>query len=314
MKPLKLGALALATMMFALASPAAQAAQTRTLPAGDTLYAIDCEDGLGELVTVDVSTAVLTAVGEGYGPDADCAAQSAYDADSGIAYWVAWADVDTLFSLDPTTGESTLIGSVETGIDEFLNVGGLMIGQGGTLFALYSTFDEDLQAYALNLASVNKSTGTMTFIAEVDATAFEDNMWSSAYNPADNAFYFIDEFTLYRLNVATGAATSLGNNGSGVRWNGLAFDSEGTMWSTGRDPVESATIDGWTSADDNQETDAPTTLDGDDWYSGSPFIVSSGLAETGAGEDSALALGVGSLLLIGSGVLMVANRRTAARA
>jgi hypothetical protein len=310
------------SLSLTLAGPA-NAAQTRTLPAGETLYAIDCQDSNGQLASFDVTTAIGTAIGTGTTDShVDCAADATFDVATGKVFWAAWSTKNELFSMDPATGESTYIGIVDTAEPTLHFVSALMSGADGVLYVVYSTNDNE-NDNPQRLGTVDTATGTVTFTHDLldggDLLLNED-VWSGDYNPADGKYYVIDNHELFDLDVTTGSLTSQGLNPFGVKWYGLAFDSTGVMWSTGKSVVSSSTIDGWSTVGNQEDSTNDTTIAGQDWYSESNFIipvsvpapvVEPTLAATGVNgaQLGLIAAGGAVVALFGAGVAAAGRRR-----
>jgi len=314
----KLAIVALAAACVIGSTAAAQAAQTRTLPTGETLYAVDCQNEVGQLVSTNVTDGTFTAIGTGT-PDShiSCAADSAYDPNSGFAYFTAWNGAPNgFFKVDPATGVETYLGDVSGQIDsaDIDDVGTLLMGTDSRLFALvYDNGGENL-----HLGQLDITTGAYTEIAGVTVSGTQyssRNVWGGSYNPADGKFYFVNsQNELYSLDIATGAATLIGDNPASTFWS-IAFDSNGTIWSTGNGTLDSATVAGWANSGDTEET-STTTLDGSNWYSESNFVAYNvatpavpTLAKTGG--ESPMPLAILGATAIAIGVASVRRRKTA---
>jgi hypothetical protein len=309
-------------LSLTLASPA-NAAQTRALPAGETLYAIDCQDNIGLLASFDVTTAVGTAIGTGSTDShVDCAADSTYNATTGKVFWAAWSENNELFSMDPTTGESTYIGTLDTVDNALRDVSALLSGTDGVIYVVYSRNSDDAE----QLGTVDTATGTVTFLHDVldeSSTLTDLNLGSGEYNPADGTFYVINFLELFALDVTTGALTSKGLNGDAANpWWGLTFDSNGVMWTTGQNAVASSTVDGWSTAGNQEASGDFTTIGGELWHSESVLIIPAGvptpvveptLAATGVNGAQAglIAVGGAVVALLGAGAALAARRRKA---
>lgn len=296
------------------------AAQTRSLPDGETLYAIDCDFSTGVLVSLNTQDATATAIGEGSTHGSiGCAANAAYDPHSGLAYWGSWRTrPTTLFSMDVATGASTYIGILD---ETTYDLSGLMMGEDGVLYAVYQTTEAGDQHTFLG--SVNTENADITLIAELqlDGSDVGRSIWSTAYNPADGEFYVNAGGVLNRVNVTTGELTALGVNGDERWWNGMTFDSDGTLWGVGSNHVASTTIAGWATAGTETWTDENLLLDGSEWYAVSVFVaygmttpaepeepaIEAELAETGL--DTASILGFAVAMFGGAAAVTVARRR-----
>ncbi|HLP23203.1 MAG TPA: LPXTG cell wall anchor domain-containing protein [Microbacteriaceae bacterium] len=343
MKKTILSAVATVGLVALGLSQVAYAEQTRALPDGETLYAIDCEDNVGQLVSVDVATGELTAIGEGTDdPEVDCAADAAWDPNTNIAYWVDWGNTLTLWATDVETGVPTNVGPLLDAADEttIYTFFGLFMGVDGVLWGMGSTSAGTKQVFTIDTA-----TGLFTIVADVtvDGSPFTGSTYSTSFNPADDTFYFIDvqsgAFNLYSIDLATGAATLVGPQADNqpYRWYGLTFDSNGTMWSTcvygsnstGFDYATSSTIEGYiTDTTTFSQSSGATLLDGRDWFSESNFITyqytphedgtpsptdapaSVSLASTGVHANGALGA-MGALMVAGLALIVIRARRSA---
>lgn len=295
---------------------AALAAQTRTLPAGETLWAVDCEDIRGELVSFDVATAVGTSIGDSAGDDfIDCAGPGSWDPATGLGYWVSWTNAMPyhLFSIDLETGASTDVGElIEDGVT-YNNYYGLIIDPEAGAFVI-----NPIPGNLVHLSRVNLSTGVATAVGDLtlDGASYADHnsIWSAAYNPADGKSYFIDVYggdnKLYSIDLETAEVTLIGNSVE-PEWYGLAFDSNGVMWTTGQSLVCSSTVEGWGVEGVEECSDNGTTVDGSGWFSESNFIsytydAHSDLAATGFDPSGII---FGAIGLIVTGVAVTVRRR-----
>lgn len=313
------------TLTIAGPASAVRELQTRTLPAGETLFGIDCQTNTGQLASVEPLTAVATAVGAGSTDShVGCAADATYDSTTGKIFWAARQSGGQLFSMDPATGDSTYIAPLT--FDTADNtLGALMMGTDGILYALYNYDNGDDPAQE-KLGTVDTTSGTVTFTHDLslDSSPFADSTYGADFNPADGKFYMVESRELYEVDVATGALTDKGRSPNG--WQGIAFDSTGVIWSS-QSEVYSSTVDAWV---DDQKTDNSTTLDGSDWYNLSAVIVpasaptpppteepttdptdGTALAQTGfdGAQGGILSAGGAALALLGAGVILAARRR-----
>lgn len=205
-------------------------------------------------------------------------------------YWPAWEgapnDLAQFFKTDLTTGTPEYLGVMTHGSDASGTVGSLMMGPDGTLYAFY--YAPSGSNWNYSFGTVNKANGSITQIANLtingttvsspQSVQFGKCLWSSAYNPVDHKFYVIinnqarSNSTLYSLNISDGSLTSLGLNGDSDTWFSMAFDPQGTMWSTGDQDVKSTTVASWTTAGSESRSTDGTTFNGTLWYSESNVI------------------------------------------
>jgi hypothetical protein len=322
MKKHLLAGAAIAGLVALTASSVALAAQTRSLPDGSTLFAIDCEGDNGELGSVDITTAEVTIIGTGSEHvNIDCASDGTYDPTTGLGYWIAWSDPNSLYSIDLETGVSTYIGDLtdSEGVND-LYPGynyALMADDQGNLFAIMPYAANSTAPYLL---SVDKETAEFTEIGRLqfDGSDWTGSFWSGDFNPADGNFYILgsSELDLYSLDIETAQLTFLGDNADNVGMYGIGFDSNGVIWSTGTSAVCSATVEGWTTVGNTECSENDTYINGDTsntWYSESNFINYDApdpeLSDTGVNLGG-FAAAIAALVAAG-GILMAVRHRKA---
>lgn len=277
----------LVTLAALSSGAAANAVQSRSLPSGETLYAVSCDytnsAPLGQLASIDTATAVASAIGTGStNSHANCAAQGALDQSTQLLYWASWdATPNYLFKTNTATGVSTPIGTLTVTSGPTFDISSLMMGRDGVLYAVYALVNGSNWNYGLG--RVDTSTGAITAIATLtnggsvlaDPKTGSNSgklIFAAAFNPADNTYYVIHQTTLFAINVSNAALTSAGNNGDNNWWWSLAFDSNGTMWSTGDGDLMSSTVTTWATAGSQQKSAHNLQLNGADWYSESNVI------------------------------------------
>ena len=188
-RPRHRAALAAALAAFAVLAPA------RFAHAGP-LYGSDVlEDGL---VTIDTATGDATFVGN-YGSGFNAVAGLAWDPVTGTLYGMD-SSTDSLITIDPATGVGTAVGS-----------------DGGLNRRLYT---------------VDTGTGAATVIAPFTPDLGTANsIGALAFDPGNDILYGVGgtalndfDYTLYTIDVATAALTSVGPLGLTGGNAGLAFD------------------------------------------------------------------------------------------
>lgn len=321
-----LAAVGVAALFILAAASPASADQSRALPEGETLFAIDCQRGDGgQLASVDVSSAVATFVGIG-GTESrvPCAADATSDPTSGKIYWGSQGAPHGFFSMDPSTGVSTYIGNLTNSAEPVQDINGLMMGPTGVLYVVFSSVIGEPHT---NLGVVDKATGAITMVAHLNGPTTSISLYIGArgsdYDPHSGKFYIINGTELLEVNVATGEVTSHGVNNDSFGWLGLAFDSNGVMWTTGRRFVYSSTVEGWATAGTMQSSANGVAANESPWFAISNVIIHPAtetasdpvvptasvevLASTGVETTAPLAT-VGVLLSIGI-ALLVGRRR-----
>lgn len=271
--------LAFAVVVAALSAQPAAAAQTRTLPDGEIFYAVECQDSLGVLASVDVLTSVATVIGSNVpSPNTGCAGPAAWDATTGTMYWTSWGNDDTLMVVDIETGQSTEV-------DQFMD-GSFMIGSDGIAIDnlgnayLLDQGDEtglgDGRTPGTKLYSLDLTTAQATFIANVEGMNDPGACVAAfAFNPADGGFYANCETdsgveTLAKIDVTDGTTTVACTWSHGI-W-GLAFDSNGIAWVPDAGNTNLVSYDVSLGGSCGEEVGTPIQVNGVGWYTGSNVI------------------------------------------
>ena len=307
----------LAALLTFGASAPALAAQTRTLPTGERLFAVDCDESIGQVATVDVTTAVVTPLSAGNpGPTQDCAADGGWDPVSGFAYYATWySEPNNLYKVDVTSGLATDMGEVDFPAGSLNTVndvtGGIIFDAAGVAYVSFSAEDSN-NVFGQWVGRLNVTNGDIT--NEVKLTVggnwiTTNDIWSGDFNPFDGKFYLINNQELLEVNMATGVAVSRGQQDvSADEWYGLAIDSNGVLWSTGSDYVTSSTVAGWATSGTEQVSENFTQVNGNTWYSESNFIVGrAALAETGL-DSNVIALTAAAWVTAGVALLAIRRR------
>ncbi|MDP6467641.1 MAG: Calx-beta domain-containing protein, partial [Pirellulaceae bacterium] len=130
-------------------------------------------------------------------------------------------DSDSLFTIDTTSGNATLVGS--SGLPGNDSISGLTFDNTGTLYGVDGVADK--------LVTFNTSTGAATVVGSI---GFDLHDGGLAFDPISTTFYLSDSNTelLYTVNPTTGAATSVGSLGFD-EVGGLEFETTtGTLYGT----------------------------------------------------------------------------------
>ena len=303
-------AVATVGLVFATAAPAMAAG--RSLPAGDRLFSIECDAAYvlePQLFSVDAATAAITKVGEGTYPTSNesCAFQAAYNAKTGVSYFVDYLDFlpiasTVLSTIDVTTGQSAIVGNFtivgEPNAIPF--VISIAIGPDGTAYAI----DDDDYLYSLNLSNAQ-----LTGIAQVDAVG---GFRAFGSDPRSGVFYIASSDFLYTLDVATGLATQVYemNFDGEVNARSLQVDSSGVVW-VSSSPEGPAELWSTTNSAAAESYSGQFLEDGTIVYTTSLLLIPApALAATG-GEASPIALIAGLGILTLGGALVLLRRRAA---
>lgn len=171
--------------------------------ASNELLTFDATTGIG---TVGPTITGLTGVN-------DRITSLAFDATTGTLYGnttdaFGATGGDALYSIDPTTGLSTLIGRIG-----FSNVFALGFDNSGALFGISDASDE--------LISIDTASGLGGLVAPIAL----DLAFDLAARPEDGVMFVADSgtFSLYTIDTATGLTTLVGPYGAGTNVVGLAF-------------------------------------------------------------------------------------------
>lgn len=244
----------------------------------------------------------------------------AYDRASDLLYATGAKDsstgTSTLFSINRFDGTLTEIGAMGSGIN--LTAGGLaihpltgvMYATGGLGFQSTGLFTVDKLSGAATLVGLagGQCCAVVPFGFNMNGLGFasDGTLYANGFTLSDGAS------SLYTLNLGSGAATLVGVHGSSsvggdLKFSGLAFGSQGTLFSLGQfDPASGAlyTV--------NPATGAATSLTPPGAYGSGPvhFGVEGGLVfAPGAPVPEPTTQG---LLLAGLAALLIWRRRSAA--
>lgn len=252
--------------------------------------------------------------------------QGATDPTTGVVYVpLAEGESDpTLYTIDTDSGDFTEIGEFTGDFDAAGSVYSIAIAADGSAYAfayVYRAEDEFLGFFSLDL-----SDATLTLIAEIDDEIVEDP-YAFAFNPVNDAFYVFDEegHEFFAVNVTTGALTELGElAGASLDQESyvlaLQVDSSGTFWVSYDVPLGDddwwSMLSTFTLADisgGNVQAHEVGLLIDDPIYTHSlllsapiPQLAATGVSSAGV---AGIALGGGTLLLLGLGLGLVAVRR-----
>jgi len=143
-----------------------------------------------------------------------CVAQTIY----GSAFPGDSSDPATLYTINPSNGAGTAIGSIG-----FANVSAIAFAPNGTLYGIGRNGDSDLA-----LITINTSTGAGTQVALI--TSFSGNATDMAFRSDGVLFVYSGQQRVYTINTTTGVATQLGATGTTGGGNAIAFSAGGTLY------------------------------------------------------------------------------------
>ncbi|MDJ0848631.1 MAG: hypothetical protein QNK04_09660 [Myxococcota bacterium] len=126
---------------------------------------------------------------------------------------------DELLTIDPTTGAATVVGDLGP---EGRDPSGLAFHSDGRLFSV--AFKNNMRADD-QLITIDPDTAAVTPIGLLGTSVLAPTVGGLAFGPGDS-LYFSDHFSLYSVDVDTGAATLIGAHGTGTPMAGLAFIPE----------------------------------------------------------------------------------------
>lgn len=302
----------LAALAFA-ATPVAAA----TLPAGDQIYLLPCDDDVydGILYAVDATTGVATRVGDWVNPDDTvytCAGPGAYNPVTGLGYWIAWEGPEAyLISVDLTTGVNTNIGQFTIEGDPYYTP--IAIAIDGTGAAWATSWDEDPDIlYSLDLA-----TAALTAVGPTGTGASSDN-YGLAWDPVTNLVYAFNVGTedFYTVNTATGAFTLYNDDVLGdLNPYAIAFDSAGQVWGVDQNLI-SAPLTNLDASELVQVVNPYTDPEAEgNIYSESIIIAPApapALAATGSDGSGSAVIAMAGAILLAAGIVIARRRPRAA--
>jgi hypothetical protein len=217
-------AAAIALTATVAASPSYAAESPRTLPAGQTMFALSCDSSVSDLLSVDAATAVSTEVGTGTPTPRFCSGQPAWDAVTQTAYFLDWTTQDRLSTMNISTGVHTVGARFQIGGNpKYLDA--IAISPSGEAFAVSQT----------TLYSLNLTDATLTSIG----TTGQYSLYGLAFNPAGVLYGLTSRGALFTIDTSTGASTlvttfsfpsNINPANSRTYPYSIQFDSSGILW------------------------------------------------------------------------------------
>ena len=314
MRPKKLVAGLAATTALALPFVFASPAAAATLPTGDSLYAITCDDDAegdlsASLYSVSPVDAVGTMVGDGTGIIEDCAREAAYNPVTGESFYISYAlNSDALHKINTTTGVATEVGSWNGDILGIPHV--IAIGKDGAAYII-----DEGELFSLDLATANT-----TLIGDLGV----EDIFGFSVDPTSGLFYATDNTgDAYRIDVAAATATFVGTvvGGTSLTFS-LQIDTSGAWWVEWDNPGDPYTSAIWTGARPVDGNGSAFTLVGplnditNEYY---PYtqalLITYPKALAATGVDATVLVGSAAtaalLLLMGGSVFMLRRRQDA---
>jgi len=167
---------------------------------------IGCEYGTGNFYTMGLDGTMTLIGGNGTACNG-----LAYDDNSGILYGAAYGATSDLYTIDPATGEGTLVGTINSGI-----IIAMACDNDGNLYGIDIIDD--------NLYSIDPVTGTGTVIGPLGITL---NYAQGAEYDKDDDVLYLAAYTaageLHTCDTATGATTYVGAFPGGMEVTALAI-------------------------------------------------------------------------------------------
>lgn len=288
-------------LVFVSAAPANAA----ELPATDALYSLT-DTTFYSTTSTGVSTEISTLESPGFGKyGAD------FDATTGLAYYFSddGPDACILFSLDPTTGVSTLVGNVTaTDMDE---CDALNVDSAGVL----RLADQDGV-----VVTVNKTTGATISSVTITGDPVVDGVSAIVQDSTGQFYVTTYGGDIFTLDVTSGATALVGSPTDYIET--AVFDSADTLWYSGNgdscqglNSVSLADIAGTTTLQGDFLEDGTTCISVYAIFISQPVTPlppvedDPELAATGATPTAAAALT--ALLALGAGAAAVAISRRA---
>ena len=316
--------------LMMLGIPAAQAAAPVDLPAGQDLYAIDCEDFGPQLwriapsgAATPVGDAYLTATGDA------CAAGGQRNPVTGVSYFIYYpgGPETQLATVELTTGAVGIVGTLTGDTDGAWQ---FFITNAGTAYITSNNAD--------SLYTIDLGTAVTTFVATIGPDVPD----TVAYNPVNDTIYGIDRddvINVYTLDRLTGVmtntgltgtwptATCLGGGTNEIRPDALVFDAAGFGWvqsDSCNSVVMSVDLSDASAVIGGELFDATGTIyptAPNDFYSETfiigpapaaavvPAAVNPALAATGVDTDAVVILAGASALAVLLGATLMMRRR-----
>jgi len=224
---------AVAAALAFSATPAFAISITPTLPAGQSMYVVNCDNVHYPYVVaqVNVADATATAVGTSPMPGSQCYGQGAWDAATNTAYVIHWTPTtQSLATVNLVTGVATDIALTHDSGNAPVEADALAISPSGTA---YLTSGSTIYTVDLATAEVSNPLPLLDGSSNTEA-----NWYALAFNPSDGLLYgiasasgAIGNIPVARIDPATGTVTVLSTNPfSGADPYSLQFDSSGMAW------------------------------------------------------------------------------------
>jgi len=174
---------------------------------------IGCEFGTGDFYTIGFDGTMTLIGGNGTACNG-----LAYDDNSGILYGATYGTTSDLYTIDPATGEGTLVGTINSGV--IIAMGCDNAGN------LYGTDLVDDMLY-----SIDPATGAGTAIGSL---GIDLNYGQDAEYDKDDEVFYLSAYTaageLYTCDTATGATTLIGAFPGGMEVTGFAIPYTRESW------------------------------------------------------------------------------------
>lgn len=296
-------------------STALPASATPALPSGDQLFGFDYNSGpYDQLYSIDASTASVTNVGTSRAGQVGPLSASYNPADS-TAYYLLDAPTNNLASMNPSTGTSTVLGTVTVGNQDARAIGFSPSGAGFVVAA------DSTGGLSAKLYSLNTSTRATTAVSN-SGTNLGGDPRSLFYNPASSQFEVLTENgKLYSVS-SSGVFTLVATTSTSSWIYGAQADANGVIWVS--DGSGSGALATMTQSGSNLSLNSiGATSDGSTtWYIGAMFLVAAPpapsapapssspaatLAQTGMNMESWALISIG---LMTAGIILFRSRRT----
>lgn len=316
MRPTRLAAAVAATALIALPLGFATPVAAATLPEGDALWAITCDNDPAVtpgIYSVDPADAAAALVGTGTGIADDCAQEAAYDPTTGKSYYIHYSQDGALATIDTVTGVGTIVDEWNGDILGYPEA--IAIGLDGKAYVIDNN---DTALYEVDLGSAET-----TFVGSSGVT----DIFSFSVDPTTGLFYVIDQNgTAFEMDVTSGAVTPIGDLISPSEDSNifsLQIDTSGAWWVESDNPGDPYLADIWTGPLPDGDTEFTTVgplfvAENETFpYSNALLITypivtpappAPALAATGSDATGALGVGIAAVLLLGAGTVLVLRR------
>lgn len=313
-------AAALVVGLAAATTAPAFAVDARTLPAGDTYYAMPCVFS-GNFPSHNLNTVAsdgsTSSVGATEFEENFCLADGSFNVVDGFYYAYDWAEQE-YNKVNIETGAVQSLGDLTLDDVSFTDVEGTFVDSAGNHYLL-NDVEVDDEVWQYGLYSIDITDLSLTLIE--DDLAVGGTISSIAFNSVDSKYYALQNDGpghIWEIDLTDGSVLDKGQidicDGGTDCW-GLDFDSTGNLWiqqdGANVDDDDISTLYSTSLSDLNGalvEQGVFTDSDSGDWYSESTFIVHSDAELADTGYDPMVPAGIAGAVAVAGSILMMRRR------